>query len=140
MVEPIDLLSAASDGIFSLLDATIGADVAEVTTETPHWEPGDTGERQIVLIGDIDAGNEGGKDEQAERLTVQVVVIYRGTQRSKLHALMHRVRIALEHQVPTIAGVEFGSIDWNGAASSPPARDGITHAGIQEFEVTANPA
>jgi hypothetical protein len=140
MSDVVDLLSATSDGVFALLDAAIGSDAVEVTTETPQLEPGDTTERQFVLIGDIDVGNDGGKGEQAERITVQVVVIYRGTQRSKLHALMHQVRVALEDQVPAIAGVQFGSIDWAGGASSPSARDGITYAGIQEFEVNAEPA
>lgn len=136
----IDLLSAASDGFFALLDAAIGADEAIVTTNPPQLDPADKSERRFVIIGDIDVEDAGGKGEQLERISVQIIVVYRGRQRSALHALMHRVREALEGAVPAIAGVAFGSIDFVGASSSPPARDGVTHAGIIEFEVNGEPA
>ncbi|AJP72929.1 tail completion protein gp17 [Sphingomonas hengshuiensis] len=136
----IDLISAASDGVFALLDAAIDPAIAEVATNPRQIEPTDTAERRFVLLGDIDSESLGGKDEQLERITVQIVVVYRGRQRSELHALMHLAREALEGARPAIAGVDFGSIDFAGASSSPPARDGVTHAGILEFEVTAEPA
>lgn len=140
MAEPVDLLSAASDGFFALLDAAIGADVAEVTTETPQLDPGDPSERQFVLIGDIDAGPAGSKGDDLKLISVQIVVIYRGTQRSKLHALMHKVAAALTGAVPAIAGIGFHAIEFAGSASGPPARDGVTYAGLLEFEVYAEPA
>lgn len=139
-MEPVDVLSAASDGFFALLDAAIGADDVEVTTNPKPLAPGDTTERRYVIIGDIDADEQGGKGEQLEIVSVQIQVVYRGTQRSKLHALMHQVRLVLDGAMPVVAGVDFGSIAYLAAASSPAARDGITHAGVVEFEVQAEPA
>lgn len=136
----VDLLSAASDGFFALLDAAIDAADAEVATNPTPIEPGDTSDKRFVLIGDIDSEDKGSKDEQLELLTVQIVVIYRGTQRSELHALMHRARMALDGATPIVAGIEFGAIAFQGAASSPPASDGLTHAGLLEFEIFAEPA
>ncbi|WP_422058615.1 hypothetical protein [Sphingomonas sp.] len=140
MTEPVDLVSAASDGFIALLDAAIGPEIAEVTTNPTPIDPSDTSDRRFVIIGEIDSSSEGGKGEQAELLSVQVIVVYRGTQRSALHALMHQVRVALDGNVPDVAGVEFGAIEWRGAASSPAGADGITHAGIIEFEVFGEPA
>lgn len=136
----IDLFSAASDGCFALLALAITAGDIEVTTNPEQIEPTDTDERQYVLIGDIDSENEAGKGEQLERLTVQIIVIYRGQQRWKLHQLMHLVRQALDDATPEIAGVAFSSITWKGATSSPAGTDGITHAGAIEFELFAEPA
>lgn len=136
----VDLISAASDGFFALLDGAIDADQAEVATNPTPIDPKDTTERQFVVIGEINSDDEGGKDEQLEKLSVQIAVIYRGTRRSLCHALMHQVRIACEHQVPDIPGVAFNKIRWVGATASPAAQDGITHAGIVEFEVFAEPA
>lgn len=136
----IDLLSAASDGVFALLDAAIGADVAEVATNPEQRDPGDAADRNVVMLGDIDTDNVAGKGEQCERITIEIIVIYRGNQRSQLQALMHLVREALEDAMPVVAGVEFGSIDFLGAASSPPATDGVTHAGIVTISLEAEPA
>jgi hypothetical protein len=136
----LDLVSATSDGVFALLDAAIGADVAEVTTNPKPIDPKDTSERQFVIIGDIDSTNEGGKHEQLERITVQIIVVYRGRQRSKLHALMHLVRDTLEYATPAIDGVEFGEIAWTGSAASPAGADGVTHAGAVEFDLFVEPA
>lgn len=136
----IDLFSAASDGCFALLAAAIVDDGIEVATNLEPIDAEDTAERQYILIGDIDSENEAGKGEQLERLTVQIIVIYRGQQRWKLHGLMHLVRQALDDATPEITGVAFSSITWKGATSSPAGTDGITHAGAIEFELFAEPA
>lgn len=136
----IDLLSAASDGVFALLDTAITPDVAEVATNPEQREPGDAADRNVVMFGDIESENVAGKGEQCERITMEIIVIYRGNQRSQLQALMHLVRDALEDAVPVIAGVIFQSIDFLGAASSPPATDGVTHAGIVTISLEAEPA
>lgn len=136
----VDLLSAASDGVFALLDAAIGAEIAEVATNPEQREPGDATDRNVIMLGDIDVENVAGKGEQCERVTIEIIVIYRGNQRSQLQALMHLVREALEDAVPTIAGVQFESINFIGAASSPPATDGVTHAGIVTISLEAEPA
>ncbi|MCP3729254.1 DUF3168 domain-containing protein [Sphingomonas sp. MG17] len=136
----IDLLSAASDGFFALLDAAIDASTAEVTTNPEPRDPADQSDRRVVMLGEIESENVAGKGEQAERITVEVIVIYRGNQRSQLQALMHLVRDGLEDAVPAIAGVIFQSIDYLGAASGPPSTDGVTHAGLITFAVEAEPA
>lgn len=136
----VDLLSATSDGFFALLDAAIDAETAEVATDPTPIEPGDTSDRRYVIIGDIGFANEGAKGEQEELLEVEIVVIYRGTQRSELHILMHLVRDALDGALPEAAGVHFGTIDFIDGASSRPAADGVTRAGVLNFQVSAEPA
>lgn len=140
MTGAIDLISPTSDGVFALLDAAIDASVAEVATDPTPIEPGDTSERRFVIIGDIDSEIRGAKGEQAELLTVQIVVVYRGTQRSQLHSLMHLVRNALDGETPSAPGVAYGSIEVVGAASGSTGSDGLTRAGIIEIEVFAEPA
>lgn len=136
----IDMISATSDGAIAMLTAAIDDDVAEVTTNPDQIDPTDTTERQFVIIGDIDSDNEGGKGEQLELITFQIVVVYRGRQRWKMHVLMHLVRIAIEGIAPQATGAVFQPARWLGAKSSPQGADGITHAGIVEFEVYAQAA
>lgn len=136
----IDLISATSDGAIALLTGAIDEDVAEVTTNPDQIDPTDTTERQFVIMGDIDSDNEGGKGGQLELITFQIVVVYRGRQRWKMHVLMHQVRLALEDNAPEAVGAVFQRVRWLGAKSSPQGADGITHAGIVEFEVYAEAA
>ena len=93
----VDLISAASDGFMALLAGGIDDSVADVGTNPEPIDPSDETERQFILLGDIDSDREGGKGEQLERLTVQVITIYRGTQRWKLHELMHQARVLLDN-------------------------------------------
>ncbi|KAK0330804.1 hypothetical protein LTR94_031382, partial [Friedmanniomyces endolithicus] len=91
------------------------------------------------LIGEIDADNIGGKGEQYEQLTVDVVTIYRGADRRELLALMHPIRVAANDATLIRDGVRF-RITWRSSAIGTVASDGVTFAGITILEVTAEPA
>lgn len=131
----VDLLSATSDSFFALLD---GASWPSGTKVGTNFKEGD--QPPIVMLGEV--GSEPGDEDdvgQLERVTVQIVVIYRGTDKSVLLGMMNTARAALDRQTPTATHVEFGRIKFTGQTASGPGEDGVTHAGSVEFEVLAQP-
>lgn len=138
----IDLLQCAQDAAFSLLLpleqdadlATILGAPAQVLQHVPeNTQP------PIVIIGDLDTVNEGGKDDQLEQIGVQIQFVYRGPGRAPLLTMMKRARDLLHGQRVTVEGGHL-AFTWKGGSASSAAADGITYAGISEFDVFAQPA
>lgn len=131
----IDLMSAAQEAAFKALAAAIPPELAEVYDHVPQGT-----EPNFVKLGAIEASNEGDKDDQRERFELEVHTIYRGADRSRLLAIMHQVRLALDDQPLELEGVDFSTPSFLSAAASDPASDGVTYAGITTFEIYAEPA
>ena len=135
MSEPIDLMSATQAAMFARLAAAIAPETASV-----HDHVKQDAAMPFVRLGQIDSEGVGGKGEQEERFEVEVQTLYRGTDRSELLAILHRVRLALDGAELTADQVEFTACNWLGSAASDAAGDGVTYAGISSFEVFAEPA
>jgi hypothetical protein len=131
-----DLLSATADGFFALLAAAIDpADAAVGTNFKEGTEP------PLIMLGTVSSDPyDQAIAEQLERVTVEIIVVYRGTDRAQLHRLMQMARSALDRQRPTAEDVAFDVIKFSGQTASGPGEDGVTHAGSIEFEILAQPA
>jgi hypothetical protein len=132
----IDLMSPTQEAVFEALADAIPDEVAEVLDHVPQDRPIE----RFVKLGAIEEENVGTKDEPRSRFEIEVHTIYRGTDRSVLLAIMHRVRGALDEQPIAAEGVDFSSPDFLGAAASDAGPDGVTYAGISTFEIYAEPA
>lgn len=65
----------------------------------------------VVIVGDVDFEDEGDKDGQLLRFSVQIVSIVAGPGRKPLNALQAQVRAALDRWTPTATGsVKFGEV------------------------------
>lgn len=138
----IDLLQCAQDAAFSMLlpleqdadlTAILGAPVRVLQHVPENTQP------PMIIIGDLDTSNEGGKDDQLENVGVQIQFVYRGPGRAPLLTMMSRGRDLLHKQRVTVEGSLLAWTWVRGSASSA-ATDGITYAGISEFDVFAQPA
>jgi hypothetical protein len=132
----IDLLQSVQEAVFTKLSGAVGlTDLAPVFQHVPQ----DT-QPPMVIIGNIDSENIGTKGEQLEEVTIEVISIYRGSGRAALLDIMHQVRVALDRQELTLAGVEFDTPDYVSASADGPAEDGTTYVGISTFTINAEPA
>lgn len=131
----IDLLTATQDAVFGALKNAIDPGIAAVFQHIPQ----DT-QPPWVMVGAIDSENAGGKFEQEEKLTIEVQSVFRGAGRAPLLAIMHAVRVALDDQQLAGDSVTFSTVSWLSASVSDVAGDGVTYAGVSNFEVYAEPA
>lgn len=130
----IDLMRATQDGVFVALDTNIASALAKVRQHVQQ----DT-EPPLVIVGAIDSENDG-RSEQRERMSVEVQSIYRGGDRGELLAIMHAVRVALDWRTMIATGAVFTPCRFVGASVSDVGPDGVTYAGISNFEVWAEAA
>jgi len=129
----VDLLSPAQLAFVQALKAVI-TDVSVQHTMKQGAQP------PFVLVGNIES-DPVDDDGQLELLSVEIQSVYRGSDRGELLALMHRVRSACDGvALPEQDGVAFGLPRFAGAAASSTPADGVTFAGITNFEVHAQPA
>lgn len=129
----IDLMSATQLAFFQALEAG-------VTLAAVHDHVKQDTNPPFVQVGTIETVNEGAKDEQSERLEVEIHTIYRGADRAALLAIMHQVRTSLDEVSIQAEGASFSTPVFVGAAASNAGPDGATYAGISTFEVYAEPA
>lgn len=132
----IDLLTAAQTAVFAALSAR-----TELTALSPVHQhvPQDT-EPPLTIVGKIDSEAIGGKYQQLEDITIEVVAVHRGAGRAALLAIMHQQREALDGQAIAASGAEFDTVEFVAASADGPADDGLTYAGISIFKVKAQPA
>lgn len=131
----IDLMQAVQDAFFATLAAAVPDERSRVLVHVPQ----DT-KPPFTRIGAIASDNEADKGDQLERFEVEVQSIYRGGDRGELLSVMHLVRAALDDVPLSAEGVEFGNPRFLGAAVSDATADGITYAGVMNFEVYAEPS
>jgi hypothetical protein len=131
----IDLISATASAVFAALNAAIDPATALVTQHVlENQEP------PLIIIGAIDSENQAGKGEQFERIVLEVQSIYRGEGRAPLLVMMAEIRSALDGQPIVAAGVSLAAPRYLTASASDVAADGVTYAGITQFEIYAEPA
>lgn len=131
----IDLIQPTQDAVFAALAAAVMPHGAIVRQHVKQGQ-----EPPFVKIGQIDTDNVGSKGEQGERLTVEVQTIFRGEARGPLLDIMGTVRAALDDQPLAAEGVSFSTPIFLGATASDAGSDGVTYAGISNFEIYAEPA
>jgi hypothetical protein len=131
----IDLVEIARGAVFVAIDAGL-ADTG--ATAFDHVSQ-DT-DPPFVKLGDIEWVNEGGKDDLVLKLSIDVVTIYRGGDRAELLAIMHANFLALHGATLSADDVELSPPELLGGSASGPASDGVTYAGLQTFELYAEPA
>lgn len=130
----VDLIQAAQDGVFALLQAGTPAQLATVRERVKIDE-----QPPLIVIGDFDWEDEGGKGDIVFKIRFEIQSVYRGSARRGLLAIMASNMDALVNQVPVAAGVSFSSISFVSGATAL-ADDAVTYGGMQQFEVFAEPA
>lgn len=134
MTELVDLMTASQDVVVALLKASPAAELGSA------WHsPKQDMQPPFYLVGDMTSEPIGGKDDQVEKITLELQSIYRGRDRGQLLAMLHAGRAALDRVTTTVDGVRF-EISWAGGGASTAAADGQTFAGINTFEIYAEPA
>jgi hypothetical protein len=137
MSDQVDVLQGAQDAIYLKLKPALeaagypaGFQSVPQDTQPPFW-----------VVGDMDADPLGDKGGTGKRVTVDVHFVYRGDERRGLLAMMNAAFWALNDQpLDDIDGVTFsGGALWLSDNTATGA-DGITTAGVSQFEVCAEPA
>ncbi|WP_242140868.1 DUF3168 domain-containing protein [Sphingomonas sp. TREG-RG-20F-R18-01] len=136
MIDPIDLMDATRAAVFRRLSEQVPNSLCPVFDDVPqNTQP------PFLKIGAIDTQNEESRDGQFERLTVEIIAIYRGNNRSVLLKMMHAGRRALDRQALNDANVNFLKTRFITASASDASKDdGVTYAGISNYEIFAEPA
>ena len=101
----------------------------------PQDQPGN-----FVQLDDLDWSNEGGKQDPELRITIDVVTIYRGQDRAELLGIMHANERALVDAPIVADDVAIAGVSLVGGSASGAGPDGLTYAGLQTFELFAEPA
>ncbi|HEX8419469.1 MAG TPA: hypothetical protein VF638_05590 [Sphingomonas sp.] len=135
MSELLDLLTGAQDATIALLRAQL----PEAQRGMARHSLDEDAKPPFHLVGDVDVEPAGGKGEQADKVTVDLHTVYKGTDRGELLALMHQVRLATDDKQLTVEGGTY-RFEWLGAVASTAASDGVTYAGITQLEILAEPA
>jgi hypothetical protein len=131
----INLVEAARGAVFIAIAAGLaGVNAVALDTVPQDQEP------NFVQLDDLDWINEGGKRDPELRITIDIVTIYRGEDRAELLAIMHANERALVDVRLEADGVilQGGRVVAGSASGAGP--DGVTYAGLQTFELYAEPA
>lgn len=131
----IGLVEAARGAVFVAIAAGLAGIDAVALDHVPQDQDGN-----FVHLDDLDWSNEGGKRDPELRITIDVVTIYRGQDRAKLLAIMHANELALLGAPLSSDGVAISGVSLLGGSASGAGPDGLTYAGLQTFELFAEPA
>ena len=133
----IDLMTAARDAFWSVMKEGVSPDLCQVLDDTPQGT-----QPPFLKVGTIDSEGESGKGDQLERLTVEVIAVYRGTDRGDLLAMMHAARAAIEGNRGLSSDTAHLSapIFLKASASDASQQDGVTFVGLLNFETWAEAA
>ncbi len=131
----IDLAEAARGAVF----VAIAAGLQDLDVQALDHVPQDH-DGNFVQLDDIDWANEGGKRDPELRITIDIVTIYRGQNRAELLAIMHANERALVDAELEADGVSLLGGRMVAGSASGAGPDGITYAGLQTFEIFAEPA
>lgn len=129
-----DLLTAAQDAIFDALNVPAVTDIAPVFQHVPE----DT-QPPVVIIGAMNRTAAGAKDSIMDRITIEIVTLYRAPSRRHVFELMAAVRDALEGKALTAIGATL-SAPAEETAEDDLLPDGQTYTGVQRFALFASPA
>jgi len=127
-----DLASAVQRAVYDALVG--GVTLAAVHQHVPEGTP-----PPVVIIGEGDFSEEGGKGERLERHEVMVLTVVRGPGKLPLRAVQEQVRAALHDRPLTAAGASLSSPSIV-STSDQLLEDGETYAGTQQFVIWAEPA
>ena len=130
-----DLVEAARGAVFVAIAAGLEGLNAVALDHVPQDQPGN-----FVQLDDLDWSNEGGKQDPELRITIDVVTIYRGQDRAELLGIMHANERALVDAPIVADDVAIAGVSLVGGSASGAGPDGLTYAGLQTFELFAEPA
>ena len=135
MTEVIDLVGPTRIAVFNALEQGVDPALCAVFDDVPEGT-----QPNFLKIGMIDNENDESKSDQFERLLVEVLGVYRGADRGVLVAMMFAGRKAIDRQKLTAEGVNFlRSRFVKGTTSDASPQDGVTYAGLMQFEIWAEP-
>lgn len=135
MTAIVDLITPTQDAVIAKLKAGVPKELGSV-----HQHVKQDTQPPFVMVGSIDASNEGSKGAQSESMQVELHFVTRGPSRAPLLALMGAARAALEGEQLEVEGVSFETPNWLGSTVSNAGPDGVTYAGVSTFEFIAEPA
>jgi hypothetical protein len=126
---------ATQEAVFDALSAAIVMPLAAVYQHVPeNTQP------PVVIIGELTAGQEGGKGDDFERHTLEIVTIFRGPGRKGLYEIMQLVKATLHQQQLASPSGSLLSRPHLTSASDELLEDGLSYYGRQTFELFAQPA
>jgi hypothetical protein len=93
----------------------------------------------IAVVADIVAEPAGGKDGGLDKMTFEIITLYRGPKRANLYSIQAAVRAKLEDvSLPAQAGAELSRPTME-SEDDEILEDGITYLGTQRFSLFAQP-
>ena len=136
MTDIIDLVGPTRIAVFNALEQGVDAALCAVYDDVPEGT-----QPNYLKLGIIDNENDESKSDQFERLLVEVFGVYRGADRGVLVNMMFAGRKALDRQKLQADGVNFLRTRFvKGSTSDASPQDGVTYAGLMQFEIWAEPA
>ena len=131
----VDLLTPSQDAVFARLKAGVPPNIASVLQHVKQ----DT-QPPYIVIGAIDSDNGATKGGQGEQISVDIHFVHRGPGRAPLFVMMHAARQALDGQPLEAEGVAFETPNFLGSSATTAGQDGVTYAGLSQYEFFAEPA
>lgn len=131
-MDAVNLVEAARTAIYQRLAATSGVPMFDHTpagTEPPFRK-----------LGEIEWEAAGSKFDPVIVLTVEVISIYRGQDRSVVIDMAHANDRALHDATIEIDGAVVSQVAQVAGSVSSAAADGVTYAALQLFEMNVEPA
>ena len=137
MIDPLDLTGAVQTAVFAALSPVDG--MPPVVSEVPIGED-DQPTYPIVLLGDDQVTEVGGKGSRLEQHDLAIHVVLQGATKKTARTLQELVRAALHDQpLPDQAGVLIDPLKFQNG-NLVLLEDGTTYVGTQNFKTFAQPA
>jgi hypothetical protein len=117
------------------LTAIVGAPVRVYTHVPENTQP------PFLKIGQLSSESEAEGYDQVERITVEVIAVFRGSGNTPLLAMMHAARAVLDGQSLESDDASIQPPFFQSAEVGDPINvDGLTYLGIQSFESLVEPS
>lgn len=126
----IDLITALQESVFAMLKTNLPTPYQSIV----YGHVPENTQPPMIQLGDIDSENEGTKDDQFEKLTIEIQCIARGQSRKTLTEMIGAVELALAHQTPVASGAGFTEMRFHSGRVGSVMPDGVTYVGIINFE------
>lgn len=133
MTDLIDLAGAARAAVNDELE-----EAAAVTWPVYDTVPQGT-QPPFLKIGAIDTTDEGRPGEQYERITLELIGVYRGGDRGELGAAMFAARKVIDDRRLTTTTATFACQFLSGSISDASKEDGVTYVALSNFELLGEP-
>jgi hypothetical protein len=128
----VDLVEAARAAVFTRL-------IEIAPDQVFDHIPQDT-QPPFRHIGEIEWQGGDSKFDGTITVTIELITLYRGEDRSELVEMVHQNRVALHDQDLPAEGALIELVAEVAGSISDAAADGVTYAAVQHFEMHVEPA